>query len=236
MEAAVFVVGAVIVLAGAARGDRCPATRCTPRCRLVATLFGVAVLFVAQEAHFLAAVQVIVYAGAIVVLFLFVIMLLGVDRAEDLDDRAARRPAPARARRRRRCSASAWSAVVVDQHASPGCAAAGAALDADVPDVEQLGRLLFTDYVFAFEITSVLLVIAVVGAVVLARRPSPATRSTTTSRSTELGRRRRRGRATRRSTRDRRRRHRRHRLVPRPRRRCCSPSAPSACSSAATRW
>ena len=51
---------------------------------LVGTLFGIAVLFVAQEANFLAAVQVIVYAGAIVVLFLFVLMLLGVDRAEDL--------------------------------------------------------------------------------------------------------------------------------------------------------
>ena len=51
---------------------------------LVLTLFGVAVMFVAQQAEFLAAVQVIVYAGAIVVLFLFVIMLLGVDRAEDL--------------------------------------------------------------------------------------------------------------------------------------------------------
>ena len=51
---------------------------------LVGTLFGIAVLFVAQEANFLAAVQVIVYAGAIVVLFLFVIMLLGVDRTEDL--------------------------------------------------------------------------------------------------------------------------------------------------------
>jgi len=51
---------------------------------LVLTLFGVAVQFVAQEAHFLAAVQVIVYAGAIVVLFLFVIMLLGVDESMDL--------------------------------------------------------------------------------------------------------------------------------------------------------
>ncbi len=51
---------------------------------LVLTLFGVAVQFVALEAHFLAAVQVIVYAGAIVVLFLFVLMLLGVDQAEDL--------------------------------------------------------------------------------------------------------------------------------------------------------
>ncbi|MEZ5270482.1 MAG: NADH-quinone oxidoreductase subunit J, partial [Microthrixaceae bacterium] len=51
---------------------------------LVATLFGVAVLFIAQEAYFLAAVQVIVYAGAIVILFLFVIMLLGVDRADQM--------------------------------------------------------------------------------------------------------------------------------------------------------
>jgi NADH-quinone oxidoreductase subunit J len=51
---------------------------------LVLTLFGVAVQFVAQEAHFVAAVQVIVYAGAIVVLFLFVLMLLGVDQATDL--------------------------------------------------------------------------------------------------------------------------------------------------------
>ena len=52
---------------------------------LVMTLFGIAVLFVEENAQFLAAVQVIVYAGAIVVLFLFVIMLLGVDRREALD-------------------------------------------------------------------------------------------------------------------------------------------------------
>ena len=51
---------------------------------LVLTLFGVAVEFVNQQADFLAAVQVIVYAGAIVILFLFVIMLLGVDRSESL--------------------------------------------------------------------------------------------------------------------------------------------------------
>ncbi|HEY2214400.1 MAG TPA: NADH-quinone oxidoreductase subunit J, partial [Acidimicrobiales bacterium] len=51
---------------------------------LVMTLFGVAVLFIEQEADFLAAVQIIVYAGAIVVLFLFVIMFLGVDKREDI--------------------------------------------------------------------------------------------------------------------------------------------------------
>ena len=53
---------------------------------LVATLFGVAVLFLEQDAQLLAAVQVIVYTGAIVVLILFVIMLLGVDREEDLGE------------------------------------------------------------------------------------------------------------------------------------------------------
>src|SRR3712207_8091077 len=50
---------------------------------LIGTLFGIAIHFVNLGAHFLAAVQVMVYAGAIVVLFLFVIMLLGVDREDD---------------------------------------------------------------------------------------------------------------------------------------------------------
>ena len=62
------------------------ATRCTPRCSLVVTLVSVAVLFIQQDAHLLAAVQVVVYAGAIVVLFLFVIMLLGVDQPDTLHD------------------------------------------------------------------------------------------------------------------------------------------------------
>ena len=55
---------------------------------LVMTLVSVAVLFLLQDAELVAAVQVIVYAGAIVVLFLFVIMLLGVDRKESLEDRS----------------------------------------------------------------------------------------------------------------------------------------------------
>ena len=73
---------------------------------LILTLFGVAVLFVAQEANFLAAVQVIVYAGAIVVLFLFVIMLLGVDDVGEPAHRAVQDPAPARRRGRRRASSA----------------------------------------------------------------------------------------------------------------------------------
>src|SRR5882762_10836037 len=83
MDWVVFLVAAAAVLAGAL-GVVTSRNPVHAALSLVMTLFGVAVLFVAQDAHFLAAVQVIVYAGAIVVLFLFVIMLLGVDRSEDL--------------------------------------------------------------------------------------------------------------------------------------------------------
>ena len=141
---------------------------------LVMTLFGVAVLFVAQEAHFLAAVQVIVYAGAIVVLFLFVIMLLGVDRSR------GRRP-PSRSRASARSAscvgaARAWPLLLLAR--SGGSQGArqhgrGASARRRRPTSRSLARSMFTRYLLAFEITSVLLVIAVVGAVVLARRPRP---------------------------------------------------------------
>jgi NADH-quinone oxidoreductase subunit J len=135
---------------------------------LVGTLFGIAVLFVAEEANFLAAVQVIVYAGAIVVLFLFVIMLLGVDQSENLrvEPLVGQRVAAG-------LIGLAVLALSVTAMASTGFEATGAAgsLDPDVPDIELLGESLFRDYLYAFEITSLLLVIAVVGAVVLARRP-----------------------------------------------------------------
>ncbi|MFM8388074.1 MAG: NADH-quinone oxidoreductase subunit J, partial [Actinomycetota bacterium] len=83
MELFVFVCAAIMVLVGAL-GVVLRSNPVHAALSMILTLFGVAVLFVAREANFLAAVQVIVYAGAIVVLFLFVIMLLGVDRAEDL--------------------------------------------------------------------------------------------------------------------------------------------------------
>src|SRR5918995_3806092 len=83
MELAVFLIAGAACIAGAL-GVVLNSNPVHAALSLVGTLFGIAVLFIAQEAHFLAAVQVIVYAGAIVVLFLFVLMLLGVDRAEDL--------------------------------------------------------------------------------------------------------------------------------------------------------
>ena len=83
MEFFVFACAALMVLGGAI-GVIVRPNPVHAALSLILTLFGVAVLFVAQDAHFLAAVQVIVYAGAIVVLFLFVIMLLGVDTSENL--------------------------------------------------------------------------------------------------------------------------------------------------------
>src|SRR6476646_10162401 len=96
MQTFVFLLAALIVLSGAV-GVVVSRSPVHAALSLVMTLFGIAVLFVSEDAHFLAAVQIIVYAGAIVVLFLFVIMLLGVDRLDDLETEplAGQRPAAA---------------------------------------------------------------------------------------------------------------------------------------------
>lgn len=167
VELAVFLVAGAAVMIGALGVvfNRNPVHAALS---LVGTLFGVAVLFVAQDAQFLAAVQVIVYAGAIVVLFLFVIMLLGVDEAEDLsaEPLTGQRPAAVAAGA---LIAGSLVAVLVASSIT-GARSSGAKITGGVPNVNQLAKLLFTDYLFAFEITSALLVIAVVGAVVLARQ------------------------------------------------------------------
>jgi NADH-quinone oxidoreductase subunit J len=166
VELVVFVIAGAACLAGAL-GVVLSENTVHAALSLVGTLFGIAVLFVAQEANFLAAVQVIVYAGAIVVLFLFVIMLLGVDRLENLrvEPLVGQRAAAA-------VVALGILALSVGALASTGYEVTGfvGEIDTNVPDIGRLGESLFTDYVFAFEMTSVLLVIAVVGAVVLARR------------------------------------------------------------------
>jgi len=171
VELAVFVVAAAIVLTGAI-GVIAFRNPVHSALSLVATLFGVAVLFVAQDAQLLAAVQVIVYAGAIVVLFLFVIMLLGVDQADSLRED----PLPGQrvlAVLGGVATLGLLLAILVGQE-DPTTGGEGVGGFGDRPNVEALARVLFSDYVFAFEITSLLLTIAVVGAVVLARRPTRA--------------------------------------------------------------
>ena len=120
---------------------------------LVMTLFGVAVLFVTLEAHFIAVVQVIVYAGAIVVLFLFVIMLLGVDRTTDelrTETLKGQRPAALIVG-----ALALVELILVSRiNFSVGRPSLAGSLVDDQSNVEQLGRSVFTQYLFAFEITS----------------------------------------------------------------------------------
>ena len=139
---------------------------------LILTLFGVAVMFVAQEAHFLAAVQVIVYAGAIVVLFLFVIMLLGVDRTEDIKTEPFKVQRPLAIIVGLGVIGLVTAAVVAsrDVVATRGSGIAEPAMTDPDSNIRQLSRSVFGDYVVAFEVTSVLLVVAVVGTVLLTRK------------------------------------------------------------------
>jgi NADH-quinone oxidoreductase subunit J len=165
----VFFVAAAIVLSGALG---VVLARNPVHCALflVQTLIGVAVLFLLQDAQLVAAVQVIVYAGAIVVLFLFVIMLLGVDRKESLED-----PVPLQ---RPAAIALGVIALVEVLYLAGRTWATGAETTGGVPitdgnfgnNIERVARVLFTDFLWPFEITAALLVIAVVGSIVLARR------------------------------------------------------------------
>ncbi len=171
VDTIVFVLAAIVILTGAI-GVILARNPVHAALMLIMTLFGVAVVFVAQEAHFLAAVQVIVYAGAIVVLFLFVIMLLGVDQADSLETEpiGGQRPAAGVV-----ALASVGLLVLLAVRAvqvSTGARSTSGALDGEGTNLEKVARVLFTDYLFAFEATSALLVIAVVGAVVLARKPA----------------------------------------------------------------
>ena len=133
---------------------------------LVLTFFCLAVLSILLAAPFVAALQVIVYAGAILVLFLFVIMLLNLQQeAEDKDERPIQK----------------WLGLVAVvalgglllgvtlRAGAPPVPAAGGLIPAK-DEIPILGRLLFSDYLLAFEALSVLLLLAAVGALVLSKR------------------------------------------------------------------
>ncbi|MEM7151244.1 MAG: NADH-quinone oxidoreductase subunit J [Myxococcota bacterium] len=137
---------------------------------LVATFFAVAVNYVLLSASFLAVLQVLVYAGAMMVLFVFVIMVLDVDESGDAESKR-----PSRVGRFGYSLALllaggllVWVllATLSKQFISPGVP-----LDpsGDFGSANSVGRRLFTDYLFAFEAVSLLLLAAVIGAVVVAR-------------------------------------------------------------------
>jgi NADH-quinone oxidoreductase subunit J len=130
---------------------------------LVVNLASVAALYLTLRAEFLAMAQVIVYAGAIAVLFVFAIMVLIPGKVEIGPD-------PLRPQR--------WIAallvlvfLLLSGLMLRSVALRGPAASTSVPGgVEAVGRMLFTDYLFPFEVTSVLLLAAIVGVLTLARR------------------------------------------------------------------
>ena len=144
---------------------------------LIASFGALSGLYVLLEAPFVAVIQIIVYAGAIMVLFLFVVMLLNApheDTEQDLERGGrglARIVAPAGARNLGAVLAFVLLAELAWALTKNG-GESGAFPGAAVTSVASIGRLLFTQYAFPFEVTSVLILVAMVGAVVLARRES----------------------------------------------------------------
>ncbi len=189
LEYVVFFSAAIMILGGAV-GVIALKNPVHAALGLVLTLFGVAVQFVAMEAHFLAAVQVIVYAGAIVVLFLFVIMLLGVDESIDLSIEPIPIQRPLAAVMGIGLLGLLAAAIVRAEDAvlinpGNGIDTAGETGNGDA-NIQQLAANLYGDHVFAFQLTSVLLIVAVAGTVLLTRKwPRRAASSDTDDRSSD---------------------------------------------------
>ncbi len=125
----------------------------------------IAVLFLLLQSPFLFTIQLTVYAGAIMVLFLFVVMLLGAEQVEDTPDRIAWQRPLAFVLGAGLLAVAIIGAVRAATFAPPPSPEA-----AEFGDPARLGELLFTSYLLPFEITGVILLIAVIGVVVLNQR------------------------------------------------------------------
>ena len=133
---------------------------------LAVVMVCLAILYAVQDAPFLFAVQIIVYTGAVLMLFLFVLMLVGVDSSDSLVETIRGQRVAAVVPRRPVRGAADRSASPRPRTAQPS-ASTHANANGNVPAVAQL---LFSKYVFAFEVTSALLITAALGAMVLAHR------------------------------------------------------------------
>ena len=129
---------------------------------LILTFFAIAGHYILLNAQFLAAVHVIVYAGAIMVLFLYVIMLLNLNQETEPHKSTVLKLAAA-------ISAGLLLTVFVGSLKGTELMAQQQGPATDVGLVKSLGRLLFTEYLLPFEISSVLLLAAMVGAVMLGK-------------------------------------------------------------------
>ena len=136
---------------------------------LIASFGALSGLYVLLDAPFVAVIQIIVYAGAIMVLFLFVVMLLNPPAEETEHDQRVH-PLLQRGPRTFGAVLATCLAVELMWALDKGGGESGVFPGAAVSSVRAIGRALFTDYAFAFEVTSVLILVAMVGAVLLARR------------------------------------------------------------------
>jgi NADH-quinone oxidoreductase subunit J len=134
---------------------------------LVNTMFALAALYVMLDAQFVGAIQVLVYAGAIMVVFLFVVMLLNLGTGDLPDFRSNRIRLGAGV-----VAVAMLAELLVLSRGSLPRIEANTVAEANV--IAPVAELLFTEHLLAFEITSVLLLVAVVGAVVLAKRGKAA--------------------------------------------------------------
>jgi NADH-quinone oxidoreductase subunit J len=134
---------------------------------LVVVMMSLAVLYWSLGAEFLAAAQVIVYSGAIMVLFVFVIMLLnaGVEQETHGSSAAYTVGIPGAA-----AIFCLLSFVFLSEGSKMGTANVGGYLDRGVDNIAEISQMLFTKLLLPFEVTSVLILVAILGAVVLARR------------------------------------------------------------------
>jgi len=130
---------------------------------LVLNFMTVAVFFLLLQAAFIALMQVTVYAGAIMVLFLFVIMLLGAERTESRPSRPWQAPVAVATTV---LLLGLMALALLQAPASSGVPAVTAAFGSPAA----VGEMLFGDYILPFEVTSLLLLVAMVGAIVLTRR------------------------------------------------------------------
>jgi NADH-quinone oxidoreductase subunit J len=136
---------------------------------LVVSFFALAVMYVLLEAPFMAALQVIVYAGAIMVLFLFVIMLLNLQHQHEEPTRPIQQFLG--------FTGGAAFAITLVYYISKGAfLATTGASGKYITDAGAIGRALFSTYVFPFEAVSILLIAAIVGALVLSQRSTTAER------------------------------------------------------------
>jgi len=130
---------------------------------LIANLFCVAALFAQLDAHFLAAIQVLVYAGAILVLFMFVIMLLNL-RPGELGE------AQQTATKIAGGVLLTWLGFYLVSLFVRGTETAMPEVPAEYGTIETIGHMLFTRFLLPFEVASVLLLVAILGAVAIAKR------------------------------------------------------------------